>query len=174
MVEIIPKEVPKLPGWLNILFYFSLILLVSAIASYFSLNNSLKKSQEELSNLELLLLQEITFEKFNLEKEIFKDKSKIEDFSYLIDQHLESSKIFNILEKISHPKVWFLNFDLNSQKGVLELSGEAQNFESLGQQILILNEEKSIKDTNLKNISITKEGKVGFNISLSLEPEILK
>ncbi len=112
MVEIIPKEVPRLPRWLNILFYFSLILLSSSIISYFILYNSLKKSKEELANLTSAITETMTPEKVALEKEILDTKNSIDNFSFLAEQHLKTSKIFETIEQFSHPEVWFSSIDL--------------------------------------------------------------
>ncbi len=175
MVEIIPKEVPAVPKWLNILFYFALILLIFSIIGFFILNNSLKNSKAELTDLESSLLKkETASEKISLEKEILSYQNKIENFSSLTSQHLVSSKFFEIIQKITHPKVWFSTFSLNSREGSVELSGLSRDFESLEQQLLILREEKIIENVDLKNISITKEGGISFNLSLSFNPEILK
>jgi Tfp pilus assembly protein PilN len=175
MVELIPKETPKLAGWLNILFYLALALLIFAIASLFILNNSIKKSK---ATLEELILETLTKgkapERVALKKEILNYEKKFEDFSVLINQHLENSKFFTAFQKISHPQVWFSQLNLNSEEKVANFSGEAKSFESLGQQLLILKNEDWIKNVELKEVSINKEGKINFNLSFSFNLEILK
>ncbi len=171
MVEIIPKKVPPLPSWLNILFYFSLALLVFCIVIYFFLGNSITKRQQTLSDLEESLVLGETSEKIALEKEIFKYQKKTEDFSQLIGEHLKSSKVFDFLQKNSHPRVWFSQFNLATKKRELELSGETQSFESLGQQLLILKGEDSVENVNLETVSISKGGKIGFSFFREISKE---
>ncbi|PIV43611.1 MAG: hypothetical protein COS26_00330 [Candidatus Nealsonbacteria bacterium CG02_land_8_20_14_3_00_40_11] len=173
MVEIIPKKVAPLSRWVNILFYFSLALLVFCIADFFILGNSIKKSQKALTNLEDSLLSGKTSERISLEKEILKYQKKTEDFSKIIGGHLETLKVFDLLQKNCHPKVWFSSFSLDSKERQVDLSGETQSFESLGQQLLIFQGEDSVESVNLEKVSISKEGKIGFSLSLSLIPNFL-
>jgi len=167
MVEIIPKEPAKPARGLNFLFYLAIFLLFFSIISYFALNSFLKKAQEEVAALELALIEKMSPEEISLEEEILIAKKKIDDFSYLINQHLNSSRFFEIIQKNCHPKAWFSKFDLASRQGALKISGQTQNFETLGQQILILGEEASINKVNLEKFSISQEGKINFELSVS-------
>jgi len=174
MVDIIPKEAPKPSRGLSILFYFAIFLLIFSIIGYFALNNFLEKAREEVAALKLDLAGVMTTEKISLEKEILASKNKIDHFSYLVGQHLKASRIFEIIQKVTHPQVWFSKFDFNSREGQLKLSGETQNFVTLEQQTLILKGEEKIDKVNLENFSITKEGKIGFDLSLSFNPDIFR
>jgi Tfp pilus assembly protein PilN len=169
MAEIIPKKTPKLPKWLNILFYLALALLIFSLASLFILNNSIKKSKNTLQSLRETLTKTKTPERITLEKEILNYEKKIEDFSLLINQHLENSKFFTAFQKTCHPKVWFSQFSLNSREKIATFSGQTQSFESLGQQLLILKNEDWIKDVELKSVSISKKGKINFSLSFSYD-----
>jgi len=172
MVEIIPKESPKPSRGLNALFYFAIFLLILSIGGYFALNNFLQKAEGELETLKLDITKVMTPEKNTLEKEILASKDKIDKFSYLIGQHLQSSMIFGIIQKTTHPQVWFTKFDFDPRQKTLKVSGETQNFESLGQQILILEDEETIDDINLETISISKEGGIEFDLSLSFRADV--
>ncbi len=173
MVEIIPKKVAPLSHWVNILFYFSLVLLVFCIAGFFILSSSIKKSQKSLTDLENAFVSAKTSERISLEKEVLKYQKKTEDFSKIVGGHLETSKVFDLLQKDCHPKVWFSQFNLDSKGNQIGLSGETQSFESLGQQLLIFQGEDFIESVNLEKVSISKEGKIGFSLSLSLTSRFL-
>jgi len=172
-MEIIPKETPKVPPWLDVLFYFAVGLLIFVFIASFIINQSLKSSQKTLEGLESTLTKEVS-EKASLKNEILTHQRKINDFSVLIDNHRKASNIFAFMENQCHPKVWFNNFSLNTKEGTVSLAGEAQDFLSLGQQMLILKDEKMIKSVDLANISMKKEGKITFNLSISFDPLIFK
>lgn len=174
MVEIIPKKTPELSRWLNILFYFSLAVLIFSILGCFVLENSLKNNQKILSDLEKSLSEGRSSGRINLEKEILKHQKNIEDFSQLIGKHLTVTEVFNIIQKNCHPNVWFSQFNLNAKEAEVSVSGETQSFESLGQQLLIFQDENLIKEASLEQVSITKEGKIQFGLTLSLDPQIFK
>lgn len=173
-MEIIPKETPRLPEWLNILFYILIFLFVASIVSIFILNSSLSNSLEDLSSLEIIILQKETPENASLEDKILVYRDKIRDFSYLADQHLMTSKVFGIVEGFCHPKVWFSNFGLDSRKGELSLNGKTDDFKNLGQQLLILKDEESITGYTLKEALIDSDGKIDFTLLINLSPETLE
>jgi hypothetical protein len=172
-MELIPKQAPQIPAWLDILFYLSLGLLVFTLIGYFVLNQSLKTYQKTLEDLEATLSRQVS-EQTSLKDEILTEQKKIKDFSVLINKHLKTSNVFNFLEKQCHPKVWFSEFVLDAKEEKVLLSGEAQDFESLGQQMLILRDDKLIKGANLQSVSMKKEGKIIFDLSLSFNSSIFK
>jgi len=174
MVELIPKEAPQITRWLNIVFYFALILLFFSIISFFVLGNSIKTSQNKLQESRLTFSEAKTPERITLEKEILNYKKKIEDFSSLTPYHLENSTLFNLLEKTTHSKVWFSKINFSTEGGKVSFSGVTQSFESLGQQILIFKGENLISDVNLERISIDKTGRINFDMSFSFSSSQLK
>ena len=172
MIEIIPKPAAKIPFWLNILFYSSIVLLIAVISSFFVLNHFIKKSTDTLQDLETALARERTPSKIALEKEIFSYQKKIEDLASLLKEHLASSQVFEFLERVTHPRVWFLNFDFSSRESRVKVSGITESFQTLGQQIFILKKNPLVKDLNLSGVSIGKEGEIVFTIDLLLDPQI--
>ncbi len=171
MVEIIPKEAFKPSRGLNILLYFAIFLLFLSAGAYFALNNFLQKAENNVASLESEISQIMTPEKVALEQEVLSSKSEIDRFANLINQHLQTSAIFEIIQRSTHPRVWFTKFDLDSRQKTFSLTGETENFETLGQQILIIQNEEAISTVNLDTVSSTKDGKVEFVLSLSLKPD---
>ena len=169
MVELIPKKVPQIPRWLNIVFYFALLILFSSITSFFILGNSMKAGQSELQELRVALFESKTPERVALEKQILSYEKKIDDFSSLTSYHLENSNFFSLLEGTTHPKVWFSNINFDTEKGRVSFSGVTQSFESLGQQIFIFQNKNSIKEVNLEKISIDKTATINFSLSFSFD-----
>lgn len=174
MIEIIPKPITKKPFWLNILFYFSIFLLIGVIAGYFLLNHFLKKEEIILRDLEALLAKEKTPEEIALEKEILKYQKKIEDVGILLKEHRLTSPIFELLEKNTHPKVSYSNLDFNMAESQLRLKGIAEDFPTLGQQILLLEKDPQIKEVNLTEVLIGEGGKIVFTLYLFLDPQIFE
>jgi len=171
-IEIIPKEAKKFPLWQNILFYFSLVLFLSCLSGLLILNFLEKKSQLTLDNLKETLEKGMTTEKKALEKEILTYQKKIDDFSILLADYRVSSRFFDFLEKIIHPKVFFSELNLSSKEGKVSLTGQTESFETLGQQILIFQKEEKLRGLKLAEIKIGKEGKIDFSLEISFDPKI--
>jgi hypothetical protein len=171
-IEIIPKPKTKKARLSNVFLYVLLIIFLAFLISYLFLYFSQKKLTRELPTIESSI-QKSDSERA-LEEELLGYQKKVGDFGILLGQHVFCAKLFDYLEKLSHPKVWFSKFRLDSENRTIDLSGEVDNFEILGQQILIFKTEKLIKNINLLKVSITKEGKVGFDLQLAFDPKIFK
>ena len=173
MVEIIPKPIKKASLGINVLLYFSIILLVAAAGVYFYLGSTIEKNQKILKEKQEILTQPRSNEERKLEEKIFGDKKKIEDFAFLIDQHQISSNFFPFLEGLIHPQVAIFGLSLNVRNAKVELSGMAEKT-ALGQQLLIFQGNEQILETKLSSLQAREGETVHFSISLSFDREIFK
>ena len=174
MVDIIPKESSESPKEISFSFYFIFSLLIFSVGCYFVLNNLLNKEKQELNLLKSGIAQIETPEKKELERELLFSENKINNFAFLSQRHLQSSNAFNLLEETAHPQVWFVKINLDSGKNNVEIFGEAQNFESLGQQIFIFEDEELINKVSLENILINDNGRINFDLILYFDSEIFE
>ena len=171
--QIIPKPMPKTPLFVNILFYILILALIVMAIGYFYLINLEKNTQDNLTELEKILTEEKIEREKQLEKEIFTYQKKIKDFSVLLDSHQTFHGLFEFLEKNCHPKVWFSSFSIEAENHELMLAGQAENFQSIEQQIIIFKDSTdNILNVELSEISIQEEGAIGFSLKLSLNSEL--
>jgi len=126
----------------------------------------------EISNIEKAL-QKSPSEK-NLEDGIFSYQGKIEDINLLLGSHKPVANLLNNLEKNTHPNVWLSRFKLNMADKTLNLLGSTDNFEILGQQTLIFGKQEFIKNANLSDVSIGRDGKIKFELQLILDSKIFQ
>ena len=146
------------------------MLFLFFFVSYFIFNYSEKKSETIFNELSRKLQK--TPQERELEKKLESYRDKINYYNIILSTHRWPTKIFNLLEKITHPHVWFSKFDLDLEKRILILGGEAENFYILGQQILLLEKESVITSVSLAEIAI--EEKIKFSLKLTLKEEIFK
>ncbi len=173
-MEIIPKPSKKSSFWLNILFYCSISIFLTLIAFYFVLGHWSKNLEMTIQRLERTLLQEKTPMEIALEQEVFASQKKINDFSRLIEGRVSAVNFFNFLEGICHPQVWLTGIKLEPEIAQAKVSGRAESFSVLSQQLLIFKEELLIEKANLSEIKISKEGGVDFEIELFLSPQVFQ
>jgi hypothetical protein len=174
MVEIIPKPIKRASNWPNVLLYFSLAALVAAISGFLILNSAEKKSTDTLQRLEDDIARIGGPEVKAMEGELFAASKKINDFSVLLDMHQKSSNFFQLLEKDTHPQVWFSSLTLDVNNSQAAISGKSPNFQIFGQQLLILQSDTSIGNVELSELSIGEEGDVEFDLILYLDPRIFQ
>lgn len=174
MIEIIPKPIEEIPKWQKILVFVSIFILLIFIVASLILISLEKKAKISLQDLDEKIFKARTPEIVSLEKEILNYQKEIKDFSQLIGQHLFPSKLFPFLEEKTHPRTFFSRIDSIPRDSKISLSGQTESFLTLGQQLLIFQSDSSVKDLNLSGVSITKEGKIGFDLEISLDPKIFK
>ena len=174
MVTIIPKPPQRTPQWQMILFYSSLVLALVAFLSYFVLIYLEHRSSSRLEALERDIAGFGTAEDKKIEAYVFEWQEKIRDFSGLLDQHHQPSRVFKFLEKLTHPQVWFTSFVLIPSSYTAKLEGQARDFQSLAQQIYIFRQENLIESANLTNLGLGDEGEVVFSVDLSISPRMFK
>lgn len=171
-IDIIPKPPEEEPILLNILFYISIGLLISAILIYFLLGYLQRNVNEILEERKSQLQIIQTPEEQELEKDVLRYQKKIDDFAIIFRRHKTNSNVFPFLEEITHPEVRFSDFSLT--KPSVTLSGIAESFTVMDQQLSIFRENPKILDTNLSQILLDKDGRISFNFTLTLSPEIFK
>ena len=172
-IEIIPRGEIKLPFWLIALGVFAIILLIGFLGSYLYLEISIRKMSQEIQEKEPILIPLIeTIEK--KEEELNPIEKKIDDFGELLQKHKIPLNIFNFLEKICLPTVWFSDFDFTSEDRRVIVSGHTDTFVTLEQQILVLKQDPLVKSLNISGVSINEEGKVDFTFLLAFATQIFK
>lgn len=170
--ELTSKKETKKPFWLNLILYLSFSLFIVAVLGYFVLDYSNKKASE----LSLQLQDKINEQKapiLPLEEELSRAQAKVDNFSILLDEHKLNSRLFSLIEKLTSPEVSFGDLDFNASEAKIELSGQTSNFKSLGEQLLIFQEEKDIKEVKLSSVSLGEKGDVKFILDISLDPKVI-
>lgn len=176
MVKIIPKAASKPPLWQQVMLSLSVILIIAAIAGYFALDYFQKERAREAQAIEDEINLIKRSEGVELKNELIRKEIKIDDFNLLLEDHASYSKLFPFLANICHPKVQFNSLDFirkDSEYGV-SMKSEAESYEALHQQILILKDEEMIEKAEVSSINISKEGTVSFDMSLSLSQNLFK
>lgn len=171
-IEIIPKQEEKKPLLPEILFYFSLILVISAVASYFVLNNLSTKTESDVTNLNQQIKALSNSPEGKLESKLQAEQRKINDFSSLVNGYRYSSQIFPFIESLAHPQVTFSDFSADIEDGTLELSGTADSFQTVAQQLMIFQQSKLVKSAEVSDVSLGTAGQIPFTFDLVLNPAV--
>ena len=171
MVDIIPKKRKKALPW-NKIAYGTGAFLAAVVLSYGILFFFSDRASSELDGLKDKIAMVGTPDDKIVEKAVLDRKKKIEDFADLLSGRILSAGFFGNLETIIHPKVWLSSFDLDIQKMELTASAQTVNFQTLGQQLAIFKKDKNVKQVDLTNVSMGKEGDVEFGIYLYFNPEM--
>lgn len=168
-----PKTESNKSLWVTIFLYFSLVFFLASVSSYFVFDYYAKKYSKNIEEIKMNIEQKGTAEEKKREEYILEKQETIKDFSKLLDEHKFVSSFFTNFESWCHPRVWFSRVNLNVADLTVGLSGQTDNFETLGQQILVFRNNKFIKGIDLSNIQMNDEGKIDFNLSVVFDGQVL-
>jgi hypothetical protein len=95
----------------------------------------------------------------------------------MLDNHVETSRFFGILEGVTLENVRFntLVLDvLDDNSGKLEMTGVARTFNALAAQSRALAAEKNLKRAIFSDIAVAPNNTVSFSLTAELDPELLR
>ena len=175
------REVKKFNLW-NIVFAFSLIILIAAVLSFFIFSYYIEEENKKITDLENKITKQKQDNK-ELESRLQAKKKLIDDFSIVLNQHKLTNQAFAVIEKITHPEVFFAEFSIEPENYQISLSAITTNFQTLGEQMIIFKNNNEIADFDLLNISlltervsegrmIKGEGYVQFDLDIFLSPQV--
>lgn len=172
-IEIETKNSSNSSLFINILFYLSIILLIGASASYFTFNHLEKKTEEEIKSVKKEIDAVTGKEMLSLEDRLELIEAKTSSFKKILNSKKIASKAIPFLEKISHPKVYFTSAQMDPEgENEFTISGRAENYQVLEQQLIILRKEEKINKFSLDQIKKSEEGGVGFELSISATSDL--
>ncbi len=174
MVGIVPKPIKKPSRLYGLIPHVVFGIVAAVVLVYVFLLFIENKTSKTLRDLEEKITQVGTGEEKALETQVLLNKQKIDDFSKIFANHQRTSNFFKFLEENSHPKVRFNKLELSSQDSQAVISGETSNFENLGQQMVIFQNQELVKTVGVSDLVLNKEGRVNFTFTLSLDPKIFK
>lgn len=172
-IEIMQKPKTKLPTWVKILLGAAIGFVLIAAGMYFYLDYSSKKVTREINDTQAQITALVNANR-ETEKRVLTYEAKINDFSSLVSSHQKTVNVLTFLEQKTHPEVMFKKLNFDAAKTVLSVEGKAASFTALGQQMLILKEEKVLKNINLSGIALSPKEGITFSLQLTFDSQIIK
>lgn len=173
-IELIPKQEVRKSLLVNIFFYLSLILLLIVVFLFLIFIYWDRKTSQAIEGVDSQIANLRTEEIQKMEKTVLDYQKKINVFGQLLDSHKYPLTFFDYLESYTHPRVYFSNFSLDAAGLKVLVSGKAESFTALGQQVLVLQAAELFKDVKLSSIGMAEEGGADFSIDFSIDSSIFK
>ncbi|MFH1656681.1 MAG: hypothetical protein ABH956_02835 [Candidatus Nealsonbacteria bacterium] len=171
-IEIDSRMQIKKLFWPFVFITVCLSLFLILLGTYFYFGIASKKIVDDIEKKNKELITSPS-EKI-LEQEVFLYESKINNFKKVFSNHQKVLNVFSFLEQVTHPDILFSDFSFDSSTRAINVSGKAEDFTSLGQQLLIFKQIEILKNINLSGISINDEGEIDFSFQFTFLPQSLK
>lgn len=108
------------------------------------------------------------------EKNLTSTYSQLVNIQTLLAAHPMPSKLFEILGKNTHPRVYYNNFNLAVPEKILKIEGIAPDYKSVVEQMELYRRIPEVKSVFLDDSSLKEDGNVRFAIRLLITREIFK
>lgn len=167
-------EAENLPvGWPWRFFMVSFVIFLMSVLVYLGLvfgyepflTNQIAQKDKEIEQRAAMVSKEDQ-EKF------IQIYSKVINIKSLIDSHLFSSNVLSLLEKVTHPKVYYTGLSMKMLDRELELDGVAGSFSALSEQLEAFAQTKGIERYSLTQSQLSGDT-VQFKVSLKLSKDTL-
>lgn len=155
----------------SLFYYLSMVLFILVAAAYgglLLLNKNLKDEEPKL--LEAIQLKQIELRR-DL-KEILALESRLRNLKKIISAHRLNSRIFQFLEKNTHPRVQFSSFTLAGAERQMRLVGETLNYATLAQQITLFELDPEVEHVEFGGLSRGLKNRINFNLEIKLTPPL--
>jgi len=157
---------------MDVIFYLVISLLVATIFCYviFLVKNGMIKKEidYQISTLRTVGSQR----QKEHETEVLKYKSKINDFSKILNNHEFASNVFAFMHGQTMENVWFSQFSFDEKSRGVQLEGESDSIDSFSRQVENLENNEHVKSMGSINSSQAQSSRIHFNISLVFDPKI--
>ncbi len=129
----------NLPGSFDVLFYYSIILLLFCLSGYLLISQWNIELQSQIENRRELLDRLGREADFNKNQDlVYEYMAKISDYTYLVWNRAKVDDFFLFLENATHPMSRLESTGINLTTGSITMVGETLNFRTLEQQHSIL------------------------------------
>lgn len=162
----------KRPWWLDVIFYFSMSLLVATVLCYliFMFKNDMQK--KDIQDATDALQTVGTVQQKSYEKDVVDYRQKINDFSELLKNHEFASNVLTFMGKNTMSSIWFNRFDLDKKNRTVQLLGQAESVEAFSRQVNGLEGNEDVSSISTLNSTLVALAKIDFELSLSLDPKL--
>ncbi|MDP3881200.1 MAG: hypothetical protein Q8Q32_03420 [bacterium] len=157
------------PGWSWRLFSFSIVIFIIVAVIYMGIKLGYKPFlNSRIDNLDSQL------EEFESKISMQDQQSFINFYSQavyleeILDKHIFFSPFFDLLERHTHSGVYFSNVDYEFSENKISLTGRADSFEALGQQLARLD---ALVEVNRVILSESQSIGGGINFQMLLFPD---
>jgi len=99
---------------------------------------------------------------------------RIAHIGLLLDTHPLSTRIFEFAEDMTHPQAQLTNFNFEIQDSIVTLEGATQNYVTFGEQIIALEQSKSIRNLEILDVEKDKSGQITFTVLFEIDEGIYR
>ena len=163
----------KLATQTNFWLMLIVIFLGLVILSYFGLWGYKNSLVEEKKDLERRFEELAGQRNLELEANFMELKESIENFKKFLGNRLYPSKLFEMLEELTLPRVQFIDLTADFSQATLSLKTETVDYQTLAKQVVVFEEDWRINKIEFSEVNLGPTGRVSSDLEIELNPDFL-
>ncbi len=171
MVEITPQKLKSYTVTWRWPLWVSLILFFLGLVTFIFFKVYLSRIEADIVNINNQIKVEAAKVNADDETTMVHLSDSLAAFSGLVANHSYFSKLLELVGSLTYSKMIFTKFDVDREKGTMQLKGSAQNYTALAKQMVALRENENIKSLEVKGINFGTSG-LDFELMMFLDPKI--
>lgn len=177
-ITLLPKEKEKKFAISKDLIYGNIAALTAfgalifVVALYAGLIFYEKKQKQDVADVIERAKAIIQSRDTDLENEAYNLALKLDAAASLLDSHIYSSRVFDLIGNITHPAVQFTKFSFDVETREVFMDAFAVSYTALGEQMIVLEASDKLSDVAISNIRIDKTGQIGFSVSFNIDKSV--
>ena len=148
--------------------------LLLVVLIYFGLTGYKNSLIEEKGDLEERLVQLTGQRDLEMEANFMELKTGIEDLGKVLENRVYSSKLFEMLEEITLPRVQFTGLEADLSQAKLILKAEAVDYLTLAKQVVVFEQDSRIEKVDLSEVNLETSGRIVSDLRVELNPDFLR
>ena len=158
----------------NATFYLSLLLLAAMVGAFFYFQYLISQNNDELLSVSTEAAKTKTDEQKKLEERVLTTQQELADFSKKMADRRSSTEFFSNFESLVLPQVYFSGCEVDMGGMSAKLSGHADSFQTLGQQIAMFRSANNIlSSADLQRAALGNDGGIDFEVNIAINPEMV-
>ncbi|MBL7154889.1 MAG: hypothetical protein ISS88_00065 [Candidatus Portnoybacteria bacterium] len=164
----------KLTSKTNLWLALTIGFLLLVILIYFGLTGYKNSLIKEKGNLEERLTELTNQRDLEMEVNFMELKTNIEDLRKVLENRVYSSKLFEMLEEITLPRVQFTGLEADLSQAKLILKAEAVDYLTLAKQVVVFEQDSRIEKVDLSEVNLETSGRIVSDLRVELNPDFLR
>jgi len=151
---------------MKVFFALSIGVFVFSVGGFVLLFFLESRTQQRIVAMQALLGAEKTTAQTQLEQDVLTLRTRLKDFATLTELRKDVFPVFSFLETVVHPEVTFLSMNVDASRNTTKLTGTAESFSALDEQLAVFKEREEPSSFSLTNLQLGEQGGVDFQMEI--------
>ena len=156
------------------LFYASLVVAVFVLLTWGGLLVYRQTLRKNIENWKIRVEQLESELRPDLINQLLALSRRLGSAREVLTNHSFSSRVFDLLEKDTHPQVDFSSFQFSAESRKVDLTARAANYRVVAEQVAFFEADPQIESVDFAGLHLDGRGAIAFRLTIKFKPSLLR